>query len=112
MKPEGKFTMTARQRQFFRKPNCTDCSAQQRGGLRTDTKAKNEKSKARKLHCSDCKELFDFVPGGHITEKMREHYFSQEETKVICYKCHNEGKVLVRDDQERSKKAETNVCGM
>ena len=42
MKPEGKFTMTIRQRQFFRKSNCTDCSTQQRGGLREVTEAKNE----------------------------------------------------------------------
>ena len=49
MKPANKFTMTERQRQYLRKPNCADCYTQQRGGLRTVTKSMNEASKARKL---------------------------------------------------------------
>ena len=103
MKPKEKFTMTIRQRQFLRKPNCTDCSTQQRGGLREVPKAKNDKSKARKLHCSDCQKLFDFVLSGHITEKMREEHFRDRKRRVVCYECHDKGKVLVREDQQRLK---------
>ena len=95
--------MTIRQRQFLRKPNCTDCSTQQRGGLREVPKAKNEKSNARKLHCSVCEAFFDFNPSGHITVDIREHHFSNRKDRVVCYKCHEKGKVLVREDQQRLK---------
>ena len=94
--------MTIRQRQFLHKPNCTDCSTQQRGGLRAETTTKNEKSKARKLHCSVCEALFDFNPSGHITEDMRRHHFVRKD-RVVCYKCHEKGKVLVREDRQRLK---------
>ena len=102
MKPKEKFTITIGQRQFFRKPNCTDCST--RGGLREVTKAKNEKSKAQKLHCSICEELFDFNPSGHITEVMRRHHFHfARKDPVMCYKCHEKGKVLEREDRQKLK---------
>ena len=95
--------MTIRQRQFLRKPNCTDRSTQQRGGLREVAKAKNEKSKTRKLHCSDCQKLFDFVLSAHITEKTREEHFRDRKRRIVCYECHDKRKVLVREDQQRLK---------
>ena len=105
MKPKEKFTMRIGERQVFRKRNCTDCSPcspQQRGGLREVTKAKNEKSKTQKLHCSVCEALFDFNPSGHITEDMRRHHFVRKDP-VVCYKCHEKGKVLVREDRQKLK---------
>ena len=54
------------------------------------TKAKNEKSKTQEnLHCDNCQEIFVFIP---------------RESQLLCYNCHNEGKVLVRDDHARSQK--------
>ena len=66
------------------------------------TKAKNEKSKAEKLHCSVCETLFDFNPSGHITEDMRKHHILRKDP-LVCYKCHEKGKVLVREDRQRFK---------
>ena len=93
------------ERQVFRKRNCTNCSpcsSQQRGGLREVTKAKNDKSKAQKLNCSVCEALFTFNPSGHITEDMRRHHFVRKDP-VVCYKCHEKGKVLVREDRQKLK---------
>ena len=88
IKPEHKFTLTGRQRQFFRKVNCADCYTPQRGGLRPGTESKNEESKARKLVCRQCHQTFDFVPSGHITKTMRKEHLSSRERKVLCYECY------------------------
>ena len=106
MKPKEKFTMRIGERQVFRKrncKNCSPCSSQQRGGLREVTKAKNEKSKTRKLHCSICQKLFDFVLSGHIAEKMREEHFRDRKRRTVCYECHDKRKVLVREDRQKLK---------
>ena len=87
VKPANKFNMTQRQRDFFRKPHCTDCNTLKRGGLRL--RPKYDESKARQLVCAECKEPFDFDPKGHITADMREHHFRTPPCSVICYTCHD-----------------------
>ena len=103
VKPANKFTMTERQRQYFRKTHCADCYAPKRGGLRTLIQSKNDQSKSRKLLCSDCEKTFDFKPSGHITHKMREEHLGSRRGKVLCYECYEEGKLLLREDREQTK---------
>ena len=87
--------MSQRQRDFFRKPHCTDCHTPQRGGLRL--RPKYDEMKARKLLCAGCKKHFDFDPKGHITEDMRQNHFKKPSRSVICYTCHEkEPKYLCR----------------
>ena len=76
------------------------------------TKAKNEKSKTQEnLHCDNCQETFVFIPGGHVTENMRRNHCRPRESQLLCYNCHNEGKVLVRDDHARSQKRKLMCAG-
>ena len=88
VKPANKFHMTQRQQEFFRKQHCADCHTLKRGGLRL--RPKYDESKAKQLLCAECEKHFDFDPNGHITEKMRQHHFSQSPRSVICYACHNQ----------------------
>ena len=85
-KPSGHITHTMREehlRSRQRKVLCYQCYEQGKLLLRED----REQAKTRKLTCSHCEKAFDFVPNGHITEKMRESHFGARKDKVICYTC-------------------------
>ena len=124
VKPRNKFNMSQRQRDFFRKPHCTDCFTPQRGGLRPETARRNDEWKARKLLCAGCKNHFDFDPNGHITTDMRLHHFKKPLYSIICYTCHEKRPKYIcrrckhtgpREDFQRTNfhrvcERETQVC--
>ena len=84
IKPAKKFAITVRQRHFFRKPHCTDCFTEARGGKQREQCKKNQ------LQCSGCKVDFEYDPIGHITEKQRKHHLSNRKALLLCYKCHDQ----------------------
>lgn len=87
LKPQIKFTMTERQRHFFRKPHCVDCNQTQRGGGEKNT---------RKEPSYTVRNVFQYVPAGHITEKQRQHHLSKREDRLLCYECHEKRTTYTR----------------